>query len=376
MSYFLQNGDMFSPTPSKDSVLETLPIGNYIVVETMQGLMFKRTDPFEAPGRMYGDINDRADRILRTFADRPRATGVLLEGEKGSGKSQLARNISYAGYDIGYPTILINAPFCGDAFNALLATVEQPAIVLFDEFEKVYEHRQQQEQILTLLDGVMTTRKLFILTVNDKYAVNQHMHNRPGRIYYSLQFDGLETNFVREYCMDNLDDKDEIDNIVKIGMMFRAFNFDMLKALVEEMNRYKENAYDALEYLNAQPIATSSSSSYEVVAIAPNGARSRLTELTELPMSSRGNFVSSLFNFEESVPPTGEKKDELMELLGLDEDCDRHLVIRSQELKKIDVDKERFEFLVSGFTVIFQKKAPSYYDLRSMSMGGAMPALD
>jgi hypothetical protein len=371
----MQNGDMFSPTPSKDAVLEDLPIGNYIVVETMQGLMFKRTESFEKPGRMYGDINDRATRILRTFADRPRATGVLLEGEKGSGKSQLARNISYAGYDMGYPTILINAPFAGDAFNALLATVEQPAIVLFDEFEKVYEHRQQQEQILTLLDGVMTTRKLFILTVNDKYAVNQHMHNRPGRIYYSLQFDGLETSFVREYCADNLDDKDETENIVKIGMMFRAFNFDILKALVEEMNRYKENAYDALEYLNAQPIAASATSSYQTIAIASNGARSAVVELNELPMTSRGNYVSSLFNFEEAVPAGG-KKDELSELLGLDEDLDRHLMIKSQDLKKIDVDKERFEFEVDGFTVIFQKKAATFYDLRSMSMGGAMMEIE
>jgi hypothetical protein len=35
--------------------------------------------------------------------------------------------------------------------------------------------------------------------------------------------------------------------------MFAQFNFDMLKALVEEMNRYDESARDALRMLNAKP---------------------------------------------------------------------------------------------------------------------------
>jgi hypothetical protein len=35
--------------------------------------------------------------------------------------------------------------------------------------------------------------------------------------------------------------------------MFDQFNFDMLKALVEEMNRYKETASEAMRMLNAKP---------------------------------------------------------------------------------------------------------------------------
>ena len=35
--------------------------------------------------------------------------------------------------------------------------------------------------------------------------------------------------------------------------MFAQFNFDMLKALVEEMNRYNESPSEALRMLNAKP---------------------------------------------------------------------------------------------------------------------------
>lgn len=372
MSYFLQNGDMFAPTPGKEAVLDSLPAGNYIVVETMQGLMFKRVDRFEEPGRMYGNINDRAERILTTFLDRVRSTGVLLEGEKGSGKSQLARNISYAGYEMGIPTILINAPFHGDPFNALLASIEQPAIVLMDEFEKVYSHQEHQEQVLTLLDGMMTSKKLFVLTVNNKYRVNEHMKNRPGRIYYSISFDGLAPEFVREYCEDNLHDKDEIENVLRISALFKAFNFDMLKAIVEEMNRYKETAFDAIELLNAKPIPDYSTTTYDVQATSPNGIKSVVAEVGELPMAHPNNAIGFYLEFEEPVGASPDKLTKFFEEIGLlddepGEDHNQHFAIKSQDLKKVDVEAGRYEFLTDGFTIIFKRRQQQSFSMRDIA---------
>lgn len=374
MSKFIQNGDVFSPTPGRDSVLDTLPPGNFIVIETMQGLMFKKVDPFGAPGRMYGKITSRADRIMSTFLDRPRTTGVLLSGEKGSGKSQLARNISYAGYEKNIPTILVNAPLFGDAFNNLLASIEQPAIVLMDEFEKVYAHEEHQEQVLTLLDGVMTSKKLFVLTVNDKWRVNSHMKNRPGRIFYSIEFDGLETEFVREYCEDNLKDKAEIENILKVAMMFTAFNFDMLKALVEEMNRYDEGAFDSLELLNAKPMSTSPTTTYEAIAVSPKGIRSKITENNTLPMGANDREAIGIwFDFE--TPVDGGESDIAMfaREIGIEPDEDdnatlrRHFRINATDLKKVDVDSETYEFEVDDFRITLRRKLQSAYDLRSVT---------
>ena len=41
--------------------------------------------------------------------------------------------------------------------------------------------------------------------------------------------------------------------IITISGVFEAFNFDMLKAMVEEMNRYGETPEQVLEYLNVRP---------------------------------------------------------------------------------------------------------------------------
>jgi hypothetical protein len=162
--------------------------------------------------------------------------------------------LSVKGAEAGVPTIVINAPWTGDKFNSFLQSIDQPCIILFDEFVKVYD-KDDQESILTLLDGVFPSRKLFILTCNDKWRVDYHMRNRPGRIYYMLDYKGLENTFIVEYCEDNLKAtlKKHIDSICRIASMFDQFNFDMLKAVVEEMNRYDESPHESLKMLNAKP---------------------------------------------------------------------------------------------------------------------------
>ena len=147
---------------------------------------------------------------------------------------------------------MINHPWKGDAFNKLIQDITQPCVVLFDEFEKVYD-RDSQEAILTLLDGVFPSKTLFVLTCNDKWRVDQHMRNRPGRIYYMLDYTGLTMEFIEEYCDDNLKSPQHKDSVCKIASLFSAFNFDMLKALIEEMNRYGETAQEAMRMLNTKP---------------------------------------------------------------------------------------------------------------------------
>jgi hypothetical protein len=67
-----------------------------------------------------------------------------------------------------------------------------------------------------------------------------------------VEFRGLDPDFIREYCGDNLNNKSYIESIVNITSVFSAFNFDMLKALVEEMNRYNETPQEAMRILNVK----------------------------------------------------------------------------------------------------------------------------
>lgn len=254
MTYFIRNGNTYRITDEANvDIKQHLPTANYIVGQDSFGNFYLEViDNFKPLSKYYGDCISNTKRILNTFADRENSTGVVLNGEKGSGKTLLAKNICIEAAKNDIPTIVINRAWSGDAFNSLIQSIDQPCVVLFDEFEKVYDS-DSQEQILTLLDGVFPSKKLFVITCNDKWRIDRHMRNRPGRIFYMIDFKGLGPDFIREYCSDNLKAKEHIDTIVRIASLFIEFNFDMLKALVEDMNRYNESPQEAIKLLNAKP---------------------------------------------------------------------------------------------------------------------------
>lgn len=280
MSHFLKQGNSYNVFAHDSLDLASrLPAKNFVVkMDRNETLYLEQVDEFNITGKLYGDVTRNAERILNTFDHRPNATGVMLSGEKGSGKTLLSKLITIEGAKLGYPTVIINQPWKGDEFNTLIQTINQPAIVLFDEFEKVYD-KDDQEEILTLLDGVFPSKKLFILTCNDKWRVDIHMRNRPGRIFYMLDFSGLDHDFIREYCTDNLNNQEYIETICKISSLFDQFNFDMLKALVEEMNRYNESPQDSMRMLNTKPeFSDKGKFNVKIEIDGVNLERDRLTE--------------------------------------------------------------------------------------------------
>jgi len=234
--------------------------------------------------------------------------------------------------------------------------IEQPCMVLFDEFEKVYDS-DDQEKALTLLDGVFPSKKLFVLTCNDKWRIDQHMRNRPGRLYYMLDYKGLDANFIVEYCNDNLKPAllEHTEKLCQIASLFAQFNFDMLKATVEEMNRYNEGPEDALRMLNVKP-EFDSGNNFEI-KLQINGEDLQDTDLES--QQWKGNPLQSQvqIHYKNFAEQQGDEGD-------LDWDWER-LRFEAVDLKKIDSQTGKFVFVKGGAVLTLNKikeKSYNYYD--------------
>lgn len=277
---FLHNGREWDlADPDRLNVVPTLPGGNFLVQHRpppVPSLYLEQIDDFPIPDTLYGDVIEVGSRIIGTFDQRQGATGVLLSGTKGSGKSLTAKYICATLARRGVPTIVLNKTVDGDGYSRMLQAIQQPAVVLMDEFEKLnamgededgnksFQSQRALANVLTLLDGIFPTKKLFLLTCNDRWAVDSHMHNRPGRLFYSLEFNGVDENFIREYCGAWLRDPVHIEQVVRIASVFEEFNFDMLQALVEECVRYLESPMKAVRMLNIKPEKNTATYIYQV----------------------------------------------------------------------------------------------------------------
>lgn len=234
-----------------NNVMPSLGGHTYVVRHhELLGFYLEQTEDFVMPKIIYGDLSVRANRVIKSFNLRSKNTGVLMTGEKGSGKTLLAKYISEQLRKESIPTILVTSGFRGDSFNDFMMKIKEPCVVIVDEFEKMYSNNQgEQDHLLTLLDGVVCGKKLFLLTCNHYGSINHAMIGRPGRILYTYEYYNLGEDFIIDYCNHNLKDKSHVDKIIEIKQYY-DINFDVLQAIVQECNIFNEDPYQVMEHLN------------------------------------------------------------------------------------------------------------------------------
>lgn len=105
MTYYFNSGSHIDVVPSTSvDVSQKLPPNVYMIKKNPMSGEFQLipTATFELPSKIYGNTVERVNRIVTTFHDREKSTGILLAGEKGAGKTLLTKLASKQLLDQGY----------------------------------------------------------------------------------------------------------------------------------------------------------------------------------------------------------------------------------------------------------------------------------
>lgn len=223
-------------------VYSHLPAQAYLVCFSREsGWYLKKYDTPEITEKIYGPHLAKVQKVLASFSRTDRNLGVILSGAKGIGKSLFAKLLSAEAVHANLPLIIVDSYIPGIA--DFLVSIQQEAVVLFDEFDKTFcnghsnDAADPQSEMLTLFDGLAVGKKLFVITCNELNKLNEYLVNRPGRFHYHLRFEYPTDAEIREYFTDKLDARyhGEIEKIVAFAHK-TPLNYDCMRAISFELS--------------------------------------------------------------------------------------------------------------------------------------------
>lgn len=235
-------------------VNDSIKTGIYNVgFNPMQGFYLEKQGNIEIKDpKIYGVHLSKVDKVFRTLKLFNRNLGVMLSGDKGMGKSLFAKLLSIRANEINMPVLLVNE--YNEGIAEFLNSIEQEIVVVFDEFEKTFratENKNPQTELLTLIDGFGSGKKMFIITCNSTHNVSDFFVNRTGRFHYHFRFDYPIPQEITEYMVDNLNSVDlhtHISDVISLSMKV-SINYDTLRSIVFELNN-GESFVDTIQDLN------------------------------------------------------------------------------------------------------------------------------
>lgn len=225
------------------------------------GFYLEETEIKLSHGKIYGDAQNIADHVADAFEknDPSKNLGVLFSGEKGLGKTLTTRLILEKFY--GKKPIIIISEYINGMTDFI--SKFKGCVVLMDEFEKFTggntdsedeNSLTKQESLLSIFDGnTGCSGNLFLLTVNNTYKLNENLKSRPGRMRYHYKFTSENATVVRNYCNDNLNNKEIIEDVVETLGSAGFVSMDILSSFVDELNKFPDKKpSEVLKYFNIE----------------------------------------------------------------------------------------------------------------------------
>lgn len=226
--------------------------GFYTLRQSMTGMYFTRRAPFRLPGKIYGDPEPFADRVLAAHTRKGTGFGVLLSGTAGTGKTVTAKIICHKAVSQGTPVIVVEQPFSGPPMTQILTQIPNPCVIFIDEFEKVYKEGDPRNYFLGLLDGHSQSQHLYVLTSNEP-EIGDYFISRPGRIRYHFKYDSLSPKVTDGIIDDTVPDPKVREELKALTRAYFGVSPDALMSIIEEVNMFGEPPAAFMDYFNVTP---------------------------------------------------------------------------------------------------------------------------
>jgi hypothetical protein len=226
---------------------EFLENAEYAVRSDMFGYGLLKTPPTLLPCKLYGENNSIIERIIGHYNQSTKDVAALFIGEKGMGKTLTAKAIALK---LGLPIIEINSKIIGTGLVDFITELPR-CVIIIDEVEKLSKDIESETTLLQMLDAKKGEPKLFLLSANREIGTD-YVKSRPTRIFYKIKFEKLSLSQIEEIAQDLLSDKSDgrLREFMEIAGLIERPNYDVIKSLIEEMNRFKISAANAIKHMN------------------------------------------------------------------------------------------------------------------------------
>lgn len=254
MTNFIKQGNRITPLP-KGLEYDLEPGKVYdLLIKTSWGeklIKFELNGEMNLPSTVYQTKKDKLfiHRVLNNFnSNKNNTTGVLLTGDKGTGKSVTAKVLAEKA---NLPIIVINPDLEEKYLEEFFKEFDIPVCILFDEVDKNFD----TEQMLTFLDGMhKTAKKLVIMTANDEDILSNYIKNRCSRIryyrHYNMKDDAKE--YAELICeAKGIENKDEVVNFIINNINHPSI--DNISSFIDEVIFTKDwnlSLKEVLEFMN------------------------------------------------------------------------------------------------------------------------------